>query len=90
MGNCGGCNRTNAPERQGNILTKQDRIKLFEDAIPFRSLYIDEFESLVLAVARVQKLNQEYVPPLSQRPCALNRIVKYFKALDEFRELQNP
>ena len=87
MGNCGGCNRTNAPERESTILTKQDRLKLFEDSLPFRSLYIDEFESLVMAVTRIQKINNEYVPALSQRPCSLHRIVRYFKGIDEFNSL---
>lgn len=61
MGNCGGCNRTNAPESY--TLTKQERIERFEEEIlPFRSLYIDEFESLVMAVARIKKRsdNGEY------------------------------
>ena len=51
MGNCGGCNRTNAPEHY--TLTKQERIEKFEEMLPFRHLYIDEFESLVMAVAKI-------------------------------------
>ena len=58
--------------------------------LPFHSLYIDEFESLVMAVAQVQKINNEYFPPLRSSPCRLNRIVKYFKGVNEFQELQNP
>lgn len=88
MGNCGGCNRSNAPEQP--VVTKQDRIQNFEKKLPFKSLFIDEFESLVLAVAKVSKVNNEYVPPLSKSPCQLRRIVKYFKAVDEFQELQDP
>ena len=49
MGNCSGCSRTNAPEQV--LVTKQDRIEQFEQMLPFRNLYIDEFESLVMAVA---------------------------------------
>lgn len=69
MGNCGDCNRTRAPE-QNAVVTKQDFIRKFEEEfLPFRGLYIDEFESLVMAVAKVQKINGEYVPPLANRHC---------------------
>ena len=80
--NCGGCTRTSAPETQ--VVTKQERVQVFEESLPFSALYIDEFESLVLAVAKVQKINDEYQPPLRQKTCHLRRIVKYFKGIDEF------
>ena len=68
-------------------MTKQDRISNFEKWLPFRGLYIDEFESLVMAVAKVQKINNEYHPPLYTRKCDLRRLVKYFKGIDEFADL---
>ena len=58
--------------------------------LPFSHLYIDEFESLVMAVAQIQKINNEYQPTLRSQPCRFSRIVKYFKAIDEFKGLQNP
>ena len=63
MGNCSDCNRTNAPEQ--TVMTKQDLVAKFEESLPFRNLYIDEYESLIMAVAKVQKINNEYVPPLA-------------------------
>ena len=87
MGNCGGCDRTNAPEQY--VVTKQDRIEQFEEMLPFRHLYIDEFESLVMAVAQIQKINNEYQPTLRSQPCRFSRIVKYFKSIDEFKALQH-
>lgn len=82
MGNCGGCNRTNAPEHY--TLTKQERIEKFEEMLPFRHLYIDEFESLVMAVAKIQKIDNEYQPSLRNNSSDLHRIIKYFKGVDEF------
>ena len=71
-------------------MTKQDRIERFEKQMPFSTLYIDEFESLVMAVTKVQKIDDEYMPPLRSRNCPLSRIVKYFKGVASFAELQNP
>ena len=90
MGNCGGCNRTNAPERGAAIMSKQDRVKIFEESLPFKSLYIDEYESLVLAVVKARKVNEEYVPPLNHSASSLSRIVRYFKGIEEFSTIQNP
>ena len=86
MGNCGGCNRTNAPAPL-QVVTKQDRIKEFEENLPFQSLFIDEFESLLMAVAQVQKINDEYQPNLRGQHSQLRRLVKYFKS---FKILQMP
>ena len=88
MGNCGDCNRTSAPEHI--VVTKQDWISKFEADMPFKNLYIDEYESLVMAIAKVQKINNEYVPPLVNQHSQLRRIVKYFKSIDEFQQLQDP
>lgn len=63
MGNCGNCPGTCGPQQQ-EILTKQDRIDNFEKALPFKALFIDEFECLILAAARIEKFNNEYSPPL--------------------------
>ena len=71
-------------------MTKQDLIAKFEEELPFRSLFIDEFEQLVMAAARVQKINQQYEPPLWARNCKLRRLVKYFKSIDEWSELASP
>ena len=69
MGNCGGCTRTTGPQMAAPTPTKQDRIQMFEQQLPFQMLYIDEFESLVMAVARVSKKNEQYYPPLHKNPC---------------------
>ena len=64
MGNCGGCSRTTTQDLDNPVLTKYDRVDQFEANLPFKNLYIDEYESLVMAVARIQKINHEYKPPL--------------------------
>ena len=43
-----------------------------------------------MAVAKIQKVNGEYQPPLNKQSCDLRRITKYFKCVDEFGELQDP
>lgn len=52
-------------------MTKQERMDAFEESLPFNSLFIDEYESLVMAVARVQKINHEYEPALTSRTAQL-------------------
>ena len=87
MGNCGGCTKTNAPERySGN---KAERIHEFEENLPFTDLSIDDFENLVMAVGRFQKINGEFSPPLGNKPLKLHRVVKYFKNLEGFEALQS-
>jgi len=44
---------------------------------------------MVMAVAKVQKINHEYHPPLNTRSSQLRRIVKYFKGIDEFNSLKD-
>lgn len=34
-------------------MTKQERIEAFEKSLPFQYLYIDDFEQLVMASAKV-------------------------------------
>ena len=72
-------------------MTKQDLISKFEEALPFKRLYIDEFEQVMMAAARIQKINQQYEPPLWAHSCKLRRLVKYFKSVDnDWKELGNP
>ena len=89
MGNCEPCTRANPVDAP--VMTKQDLISKFEEALPFKKLYIDEFEQVMMAAARVQKINQQYEPPLWAHNCKLRRIVKYFKSVDnDWKELGNP
>ncbi len=61
MGNCNECNCTNLGEqRPAAVLTKQDRIDAFEKSLPFASLFIDDYEQLVMAVAKLRKINGIY------------------------------
>ena len=89
MGNCGPCTRANTLQNQP-VPTKQDLIEQFEAALPFNALFIDEFEQIVMAAARIQKLNQQYEPPLHTRNLSLRRLVKYFKGIDEWSTIKNP
>lgn len=43
-----------------------------------------------MAVTKVQKIDDEYVPALRSRNSALTRIVKYFKGVSAFSDLKNP
>lgn len=63
-------------------MTKQERIEAFEQSLPFANLYIDEFEQLVMAVAKIRKVDGVYSPSLNQSSCNLRRIIKYFKNVD--------
>ena len=40
-------------------------MEAFENSLPFASLYIDDFEQLVMAVAKVKKVNGVYQPELA-------------------------
>lgn len=86
MGNCGGCTKTNAPDRL--VGNRVERIRDFEESLPFNDLSIDYFENLVMAVGRFQKVNGEYHPPLANKPLKLHRVVKYFKSVPGFESLQ--
>lgn len=70
MGNCGACNCNRAVPAE-TMMTKADRIEAFEESLPFQGLFIDEYESLLMAVAKVQKINHVYEPPLASRRCQL-------------------
>ena len=82
--------RTNALEHRDTNLSNDERIVAFEAGLPFESLFIDDFERLVMTVAKVKKVNGIYEPRLSKSYCELRRIVKYFKTYDHWTELQNP
>lgn len=86
MGNCEPCTRVNAIQNQP-VLSKQDLIDKFESVLPFKSLFIDEYENIVLAAACIQKINKQYEPPLLARRCKLRRLVKYFKNIEEWSTL---
>lgn len=43
-----------------------------------------------MAAAKVQKINQVYEPPLAARSTLLYRLVRYFKSVDGWTDLQNP
>ena len=65
-------------------------MEAFESSLPFASLYIDDFEQLVMAVAKVKKVNGVYQPELAYSSCQLRRIVKYFKGIDDkWSDLRN-
>lgn len=42
-----------------------------------------------MAAAKVQKVNNAYEPALNISPTQFHRLVKYFKAVDGWSDLQN-
>lgn len=57
--------------------------------LPFHSLSVEQFESLFLSACKVQKINDEYVPPLPQADLYNRRVVKYFKKVRGFEDLSD-
>ena len=70
-------------------MTKFDRINEFESMLPFHNLSIDQFESLFMKAGKIQKIDDEYVPPLPQADLYLRRVVKYFKKVRGFEALKD-
>ena len=86
MGNCGACACDTQPDEK-RFMTKFDRINEFESMLPFHSLSVDQFESLFMGACKVNKVDDEYVPPLTQTDLYLRRVVKYFKKVKGFQSL---
>ena len=42
-----------------------------------------------MAVAQIQKIDDQYWPAPSRKSCQLRRVVKYFKGIEDFKELQD-
>lgn len=61
--NCGACACDVQPGER-RVITKFDRIHEFESNLPFHNLTVDQFESIVMSMCKIQKIDNEYVPPL--------------------------